>query len=72
MTEPPGAPIGFGGPRHDWSIEDIEWDQNEVRAGVQRSKSPEGSGGASSAQQAVSSAQQAVSSAQQVAPLASL
>ena len=46
-------PFEYGAPRHDWNIEDIEWDQNEVRAELRASRSPDASAEASSAAQQV-------------------
>ena len=48
-------PFDYGAPRHDWNIEDIEWDQNEVRAELRASRSPDASAEASSAAQQVPS-----------------
>lgn len=47
-------PFNYGAQRHDWNIEDIDWDPNEVRAELRPSRSPDASAEVSSAAQQAS------------------
>lgn len=53
MGDPQGGPFDYGGPRgaHEWSIEDIDWDPNEVRGEPRQRQAASGPDGNGSQQQ---------------------